>query len=45
MTLGASLWGLGNQILENGDGIRTQRVLGTRYNYVTGKNCQGCSDG
>src|SRR5262245_26322481 len=35
MAIGASLWGLGNQILENGDGIRTQRALGTRYNYVT----------
>src|SRR5262245_14964372 len=33
MTIGASLWGLGNQILENGDGIRTQRALGARYNY------------
>ena len=33
MAIGASLWGLGNQILENGDGIRTQRALGTRYNY------------
>src|SRR5262249_29104826 len=35
MAIGASLWGLGNQILENGDGIRTQRALGTRYNYFT----------
>ena len=33
MAIGASLWGLGNQILENGDGIRTQRAIGTRYNY------------
>jgi hypothetical protein len=33
MAIGASLWGLGNQILENGDGIRTQRALGARYNY------------
>jgi succinate dehydrogenase/fumarate reductase flavoprotein subunit len=33
MAIGASLWGLGNQILENGDGIRTQRALGTRYSY------------
>jgi succinate dehydrogenase/fumarate reductase flavoprotein subunit len=33
MAIGASLWGLGNQILENGDGIRTQRALGSRYNY------------
>ena len=29
MAIGASLWGLGNQILENGDGIRTQRALRT----------------
>jgi len=35
MAIGASLWGLANQILENGDNIRTQRVLGTRYNYMT----------
>jgi hypothetical protein len=33
MAIGASLWGLGNQILENGDGIRTQRALGAQYNY------------
>lgn len=33
MAIGASLWGLGNQILENGDGIRTQRAIGARYNY------------
>jgi hypothetical protein len=35
MSIGASLWGLANQILENGDNIRTQRVLGTKYNYMT----------
>jgi succinate dehydrogenase/fumarate reductase flavoprotein subunit len=35
MAIGASLWGLGNQILENGDGIRTQRPIGARYNYFT----------
>ena len=35
MAVGASLWGLGNQILENGDGIRTQRALGARYNYFS----------
>ncbi|MGH7888698.1 MAG: FAD-dependent oxidoreductase, partial [Candidatus Binatia bacterium] len=29
MEIGASLWGLVNQTLENGDNIRTQRVLGT----------------
>jgi succinate dehydrogenase/fumarate reductase flavoprotein subunit len=33
MAIGASLWGLGIQILENGDSIRTQRPIGTRYNY------------
>ncbi len=33
--IGASLWGLANQILENGDNIRTQRALATRYNYMT----------
>lgn len=35
MAVGASLWGLANQILENGDNIRTQRALATRYNYMT----------
>ena len=35
MDIGASLWGMANQTLENGDNIRTQRVLGTRYNYMT----------
>ncbi len=35
MSIGASLWGLANQILENGDNIRTQRVLGTKFNYMT----------
>jgi succinate dehydrogenase/fumarate reductase flavoprotein subunit len=33
MAIGASLWGLGNQVLENGATTRTQRALGTRYNY------------
>ncbi len=33
MAIGASLWGLANQTLENGDNIRVQRALGTRYNY------------
>jgi len=37
--IGASLWGLGNQILENGDGIRTQRALGARYNYFVWDVC------
>jgi succinate dehydrogenase/fumarate reductase flavoprotein subunit len=35
MAIGASLWGLGIQILENGDSIRTQRPIGSRYNYFT----------
>jgi hypothetical protein len=35
MAIGASLWGLANQILENGDNIRTQRALATKYNYMT----------
>ncbi len=35
MAIGASIWGLANQILENGDNIRTQRALATRYNYMT----------
>ena len=30
MAIGASLWGLANQTLENGDNIRTQRVLATQ---------------
>jgi succinate dehydrogenase/fumarate reductase flavoprotein subunit len=33
MAIGASLWALGNQILENGATTRTQRAIGTRYNY------------
>ena len=33
MAIGASLWGLGNQMLENGATVRTQRLIGTRYNY------------
>jgi succinate dehydrogenase/fumarate reductase flavoprotein subunit len=35
MAIGASLWGFANQTLENGDNIRTQRVLGTKWNYMT----------
>jgi succinate dehydrogenase/fumarate reductase flavoprotein subunit len=35
MAIGASLWGLANQTLENGDNIRTQRVLATKWNYMT----------
>jgi len=33
--VGASLWGFANQTLENGDNIRTKRVLATKYNYMT----------
>jgi FAD binding domain-containing protein len=40
MAVGASLWGLGNQIMENGATTRTQRAIGTRYNYfVWDVNC------
>ena len=35
LEIGASLWGLVNQTLENGDNIRCQRVLGTKWNYMT----------
>ena len=34
MAVGASLWGLVNQTLENGATIRTQRALATKYNYA-----------
>jgi succinate dehydrogenase/fumarate reductase flavoprotein subunit len=37
MAVGASLWGLANQTLENGATMRTQRALGTKYNYVVWK--------
>jgi succinate dehydrogenase/fumarate reductase flavoprotein subunit len=35
MSIGASLWGFVNQTLENGDNIRCQRVLATKWNYMT----------
>jgi FAD binding domain-containing protein len=35
--VGASLWGLANQTLENGATMRTQRALATKYNYTTWK--------
>ena len=35
MAIGASPWGFANQTLENGDNIRTQRVLATKWNYMT----------
>ena len=37
MAIGASLWGLVNQTLENGATIRTQRALATKYNYMAWK--------
>jgi hypothetical protein len=37
MAVGASLWGLVNQTLENGATIRTQRALATKWNYVVWK--------
>ena len=37
MAVGAALWGLANQTLENGATMRTQRALATKYNYVTWK--------
>jgi FAD binding domain-containing protein len=37
MAVGASLWGLVNQTLENGATMRTQRALATKYNYTTWK--------
>ncbi|HYW71341.1 MAG TPA: FAD-binding protein, partial [Pyrinomonadaceae bacterium] len=37
MEIGASLWGLANQTLENGATMRTQRALATKYNYTTWK--------
>jgi succinate dehydrogenase/fumarate reductase flavoprotein subunit len=33
--IGASLWGLANQTLENGDNIRVKRAIGCQYNYAT----------
>lgn len=35
MAVGASLWGLANQTLENGATMRTQRAIATKYNYTT----------
>jgi succinate dehydrogenase/fumarate reductase flavoprotein subunit len=37
MSIGASLWGLANQALENGATIRTQRAIGTKFNYIAWK--------
>ena len=35
MAVGAALWGLVNQTLENGATMRAQRALATKYNYTT----------
>ena len=37
MGIGASLWGLATQALENGATSRTQRAIGTRFNYIPWK--------
>jgi hypothetical protein len=37
MAVGASLWGLVNQTLENGATLRAQRALATKFNYTTWK--------
>jgi hypothetical protein len=37
MAVGASLWGLVNQTLENGATMRSQRTIGQKHNYVAWK--------
>ena len=37
MAIGASLWGLANQTLENGATMRSQRTIGQKHNYVAWK--------
>ncbi|HTF91704.1 MAG TPA: FAD-dependent oxidoreductase, partial [Verrucomicrobiae bacterium] len=37
MAVGAALWGLNHQALENGATMRSQRALATKYNYTTWK--------
>jgi succinate dehydrogenase/fumarate reductase flavoprotein subunit len=37
MAVGASLWGLANQTLENGATMRTQRTLAQKHNYIEWK--------
>lgn len=37
MAIGASLWGLVNQTLENGATMRTQRTIGQKHNYIAWK--------
>jgi len=37
MAVGAALWGVNHQALENGATMRAQRALATKYNYTTWK--------
>jgi succinate dehydrogenase/fumarate reductase flavoprotein subunit len=37
LAIGASLWGLNHQAMENGATMRAQRALATKYNYTTWK--------
>jgi len=37
IAVGAALWGLNHQALENGATMRAQRALATKYNYTTWK--------
>src|SRR5258706_7006932 len=37
LAVGAALWGLNHQALENGATMRSQRALATKYNYTTWK--------
>ena len=37
LAVGAALWGLNHQALENGATMRAQRALATKYNYTTWK--------
>jgi succinate dehydrogenase/fumarate reductase flavoprotein subunit len=37
MAVGAALWGLANQTLENGATMRSQRTIGQRHNYIAWK--------
>jgi succinate dehydrogenase/fumarate reductase flavoprotein subunit len=37
LAVGAALWGLNHQAMENGATMRSQRALATKYNYTTWK--------
>ena len=37
LAIGAALWGLNHQAMENGATMRAQRALATKYNYTTWK--------